>query len=315
MSDVLLYRLYRLRRTLVFGIAPTVALVWALSASSGQNYPYLAILAVLIPSAHVLRYPNNWTETLTVSLVTAICLALATTISPDLTFVSHAIRIFWLVFLWFVMFFILISPITELALRGATSDDPSHTVGHSRLPADTLRKTLTYYPGRSDDKVICGEADAEGRFPVTIRLTFAPPTFQDDPIPEMADMGISQEGVMECYGHAVIHSTGPDHHNVFYYDEDGNVTASSYTFEDLGKNGTRITLQEAGTPMTAGDRFGMWVSDYLADYLTDCIDRAEGRAPRANRAFPHKQLVVELANILVPWMNAWCGEEPTDDRF
>ena len=228
---------------------------------------------------------------------------------------AFTIRLFALVFLAFLLFFIAIGPISMLCTRGPVSSGPVRAERRSMLPADAVRKTLTYYPGRSDDKVVCGEPDAEGRFPVTLRLAFDPLTCQDDSVPEMEAAGIRPDGIMECHGHAVIHSTGPDHHEVFYFDGDRDaVSVSTYSFEDLGSQGTRVVLQEAGMPMTLGERFGMWVSDYLADYLTDCIDAAEGRRPRANRAFVHRQLVVDLANILVPWMNRQGLDTPSDRR-
>lgn len=314
MTDILLYRLYRLRRMLVLGIVPSLATVWAISLYSGQFYPVLAALAVLVPVAHAITYPNNWSETLAVSIVLSVCLALATYNPPELAIRDVFMRAFWLTFLWFVLFLIVINPIATLCNCGPVSDKPFRASKQSRLPAEELRKTLTYYPGREDEKVTCGEADAEGRFPVTIRQVFTPHTYSDDPIPELEEVGISPDGLMETHGHAVINFSGPDHHEVFYFDSENDfVTVCRYSFLDLGPIGTRVVLEEAGTPLTMGQRFGMWVTDFLSDYLTDCIDTAEGRSHRANRAFVHKQLVVDIANIIVPWMNRQGLDDASDD--
>lgn len=225
------------------------------------------------------------------------------------------VRVFWLCVLSLILFFVLVRPMAILGTSGPTTTAPVRARMRSRLDAETLRQAMTYYPGRSDDKVVCGAADAEGRFPVTIRLAFDVLTFQDDPTPEMNAVGMSMDGVMECHSHAVVHSADPDHHEIFFFDGGSDaVTVSKHSFHTLRNGGTAVVLEEAGMPMTWGERFGMWFSDYLADYTTDQTDQAEGRRTRANRSFVHKQLVVDLANILVPWLNAQWLEEPGDDR-
>lgn len=316
MLDILIYRLFRLRRTIVLGMVPSLATVCAITLHTGETDPILLILAIFLPMAHAVSYPNNWTETVTVSLSLSVCLALASTMPPDIALDALVLRIAGLVFLFFVLFFVLVSPFATLPTLGARTDTTVRATLQTHMPADKIRKTLTYFPGRNDRKVICGAADADGKFPVTMRLMFDVLTFEDEDAEDdsMEDFGISREGIMECHGHAIINSTGADHHEVFFFDEEtGSVTVSKYTFEETGA-GTRVVLEEAGTPLTRGERFGMWVSDYLADYLTDCIDDAEGRPARANRAFAHSQFVVDLANILVPWLNAQCMDEPTDHR-
>ncbi|MDA8587008.1 hypothetical protein N9L47_12220 [Rhodobacteraceae bacterium] len=307
MIDILLYRLFRLRRTLVLGIFPSLTTVLAIGLYSGETYSHLIALAVLIPVAHVVVYPNNWTETLAVSLILSVCLGLATFIPPHLDTGPLLIRAFGLSFLWIVLFFILIVSLGHLESAGPTSDKPVRTSAWSGLPPDVLRKTLTLYPGRKDDNVTCGEADAEGRFPVTIRQVFTPPTYSIDLTPEMEEIGMSQDGVIESHGHAVIHSTGPDHHEVFHFDaETDEVSVSRYSFHDLEEKGTRVVLEEAGIALSIGNHFGMWLSDFLTDYLTHGIDAAEARRPRANRAFAHRQLVVDIANVIIPCL-AWMG--------
>lgn len=74
--DILFYRLYRLRRTIVLGLLPTLATIWVVNIYTGQTFPILTTLALLVPVAHAVRYPNCWTETLTASLVLSVCLLL-----------------------------------------------------------------------------------------------------------------------------------------------------------------------------------------------------------------------------------------------
>ena len=57
----------------------------------------------------------------------------------------------------------------------------------------------------------------------------------------------------------------------------------------------------------------MWVTDFLADHLTHDIDVAEARRPRANKAFVHKQLVVDIANVLVPCLAGMGAYDESDD--
>jgi len=92
------------------------------------------------------------------------------------------------------------------------------------------------------------------------------------------------------------------------------VTVVRHSFEALADGGTRIVLEEAGQPMTTGRSFGMWLYDYMADHLTYCIDKAEGRRARTNRAFVHRQFVVDIANVLVPMMSKFGLQKPGGGR-
>ncbi len=313
MFDVIAYRVYRNRRTIVLGLIPALATLAAIAQYITPPSTLLIAIGLGLPAIHAVRYPNNWSETLTVSLVTSVCIALATTIPADMASGALFMRIFWLIFLWFVLFFVMVSPLAMLATLGPVSERPVCASATSRLNREALRAALTFYPGRSDYRIQCGEADEEGRFQVTMRQEFDVLECDEQP-PEVREAGIDENGVLETMGSAVIHSTGPDHHEIFFFDESlETVIVSRHSFIDLGPKGTRVILEEAGTPLTLGMRVGMWLSDFLADYLTDYIDQAEGRKIRANRAFRHKQLVVDLANILLPILNAQGLEPPKDD--
>lgn len=315
MFDLLLYRLFRTRRVIGLCVLPSLGTVLALGAMAGETYPVLMFLAVLIPVAHAVLYPNCWSETLTVSLVLAVCLGLATLNPPGLPWDSLVMRVLALIILFLVLFLILIVPLDYLATIGPHGFGPHRATATSKLGADEVRKELTFYPGRKDARVTCGEPDEEGRFPVTTRLFFQNATCLDEAESAQGEADTAIHRVMELRGHAFIHSSGPDHQETFLYEDGGqDIVVMRHTFEALADGGTRIVLEEAGQPMTMGQRFGMWVNDYMADHLTHCIDEAEGRRARANRAFVHRQFVVDIANVLVPLMNRVGLQEPGDGR-
>ena len=62
---------------------------------------------------------------------------------------------------------------------------------------------------------------------------------------------------------------------------------------------TNVEIAEYGVPMSAGYAICFWLQDYIADYLTDEVDRAEGRPPRANRFQSQDQLVFDIARLFV----------------
>lgn len=306
MFDILAYRLFRNRRVILLGLIPALATLSAVQSYTGQANLLWLVIGLAVPVWHALIYPNNWTETLAVSVATSACVVLAAIIPPDLETGALFMRYFWLVLGWFAIFFVLVWPFSLLGVSGPVSCPPIGAAAVSRLDAETLKAAMTYYPGRKDNRVICGPADEDGRFPVTLRQEFTVLSFEDEAASDRH--GVDADGVLENHGTAVVHSTGPDHHEIFYFEDATTVTACNFRFIDLGDQGTRIVIEEVGTPLHAGQWFGMWISDYLADYLTDHIDAAEGRAPRANRAFRHKQLVVDLANVIVPVLNALNGQ-------
>ncbi len=91
----------------------------------------------------------------------------------------------------------------------------------------------------------------------------------------------------------------PERHEVVAHDGD-EVSVSCHEFAPTRGGGSRVVLSERSGQMPLGVRVGFWLQDYLADHLTDEIDRAEGRAARANRDQKHAQLVVDIANRFFP---------------
>ena len=297
MLDLLLYRLFRLRRTIIAGILPCLATVLIVSSRTGQTHELLVLLAIALPTTHVVLYPNNWSETLAVSVSLSLGLGLAATIPADMGGIGLLFRLALLLLLTASAFLLLVVPFSLLAMAGPLREFRGAATRVSRLSADELRAAVTLYPGRQSTRLICGAPDEDGIFPVHMHIRMDPLTFETakDCTPDI-----------EHEIRASIASSGPDHHHVFFADGD-RIGATRHTFEAHGAE-TRVTMWESGGEMALGEHLGMWLTDYLADYLTDEIDRAEQRAPRANRAFAHKQLVVDMANFLVPLLGATGGK-------
>ena len=74
--DVLTYRIFRLWKVILLGVLPPLATVYAASWLTGASYPVLTALALALPALHVLRYVGQWQETLVVSLILSVEMAL-----------------------------------------------------------------------------------------------------------------------------------------------------------------------------------------------------------------------------------------------
>ena len=291
-ANVLLYRLWRLRRLIAVAILPPL-MVTALSLPAGHAAPGLFVaLSVLVPLAHVLAYPKDWAETMTVSLVLAFTLWLASGIDPDAGLLSVALRTIGLSALALVLFLFTIMPMgLILALGPMRESGHVRATGHSRLPTAELKSAITLYPGRKDARTTCGPADADGVFAVETRHEFAR---VDGVCTGEPDDTFDADGTMAVRFSASVVSTGEDHHEVITFEEPGGaIEASRHAFEATG-SGTRVTVEETTAGLTGGMALGFWLQDYLADHLTDEIDAAEGRAPRANRAFPQTSLFIDI---------------------
>ena len=290
-ANVLLYRLWRLRRLIAVAILPPLA-VTALWLPPGQVMAGLFIaLSVLVPLAHVLTYPKDYAETMTVSLVLAFTLWLASGIDPTASVLATAMRAVGLAALAFVLFLVAIIPMgTILALGPMRESGHVRASRRSRLSPAELKPAITLYPGREDARTTCGPANAEGVFEVETRHEVAP---MAQGCAVDADGAAEAPGIMTVRFFGSVVSTGEDHHEIISFEEpDGAIEASRHTFEATAK-GSRVTVEETTAGLTGGMALGFWLQDYLADHLTDEIDAAEGRTPRANRAFPQTSLFID----------------------
>jgi hypothetical protein len=305
--DVFAYRIYRLRRLIVVAVALPVLVVAAIAVFKGPAAFVLLAIAVGAPVAHVLRYPTAWIETLAVSLALAALLALAGTIGPELGLGGLALRLAGLGAVGVVLLLACAAAVPMFLLCGAEIPVSARARRRSRLDPQTLKSAITLYPGRADGRVTCSEADEDGAFAVSIRYEVPRPCAG---APDAAEIRLF----------AQVLSSSPGHHEVMSVEDDGvreaeacapedepgagpeqaepAITVTRHTFTPL-RRGTRVEMAEHGATMSRGLALGYWLQDYMADHLTDEIDRAEGRAPRANRAAPPEQLMFDLARAMV----------------
>ncbi len=285
--QVALYRLHRLRRLITLACLIPLAVVALAWLVKGPAALALVPLAVLPPLAHALVFPKAWTETVAVSLTVAILLALAATIGPGVGPGGLALRILGLAVLGTVLYFLFITQVPRWAEFGAPR---AMIVGARRwscLDAAALKRAITLYPGRSDAFVTCGPADADGLFEIRFHHRMG------EPSPEGA---IDSDVVM----HGVVVTDTPEQFEVLTITKDAEeVEPTRFDFRPC-RSGTVVTMTEQGTPMNAGDRLGFWLVDHMADYLTDEVDRAEGRPMRANRFQVTDQLIVAIARRFFP---------------
>jgi hypothetical protein len=302
--DRLIYRVHRLRRLVVVtSIAPVALAVFAFGGSGVFGGVLLLALA-LAPLAHVLIYPNAWMETIVVSLTVTSVLAFAVFALCD---PALEIGVFgWAALAAFgvVLFLGGMWIVPSLLLKGPGILRETGATGWSRLDADTLRRVITLYPGRHDCVATCGEADENGRFAVTLHL-------QRISASEDVLADIDRENVRSARGEGgevalemdmiaeVAKSDDGVHEVITCIGGEAAASVSRHTFVPEN-GGTRVTVTEYGTPLSPGLVAGMYLQDYMADYLTSEIDRAEGRPARANRAEPVNQLVVDIARRFFP---------------
>lgn len=290
---MLIYRLYRLRRLYLAAMVLPVLTVVLISLFKGPIAFVFLPFAILLPVLHALRYPTAGTETLAVSATLTLLVGVAGTIGPDLGIVGLAFRVLGLGVLGLIGF-LAFSTLIPFALDvGPAKPLFAKARRHSSLTPDAVRKAITLYPGRIDDRVECGAADENGVFPITLKHKAPSLDFLEDPESE----DVEEAFHIELFG-VVLSSSDESHEVVCMQDESEDTTTTKYTFTPT-KKGTTVEIAEYGVPMSAGYAFCFWLQDYIADYLTDEVDRAEGRPPRANRFQSQDQLVFDIARLFV----------------
>lgn len=302
----LAYRFYRLRRLLVVALIPPL-LVWAgiFVLQGPVAYALLPIPLVLIP-AHLARYPNAFTETLALSLTLCVVLGLAGTIGPDVGLGGLAIRILGLGVLGLVILMALFGPLSIALMAGPQRSFIARARQHSTLDPATLRARITHYPGRADDSVTCGPLDADRMFEITLHHSVSDWWEPDDVPKELAKevaaaVDAPHDAPFEIkLSGCIIDQTEAEHHLVTVDTSTGETSATRFVFAPTPQ-GTTVTLEEHSSPMPLGLRFGYWLQDYLADYLLDEVDRAEGRKSHTNRFAGQRQFVVDLAMVIAGW--------------
>lgn len=286
MINTIVYRVVRLRRLLALAIALPLVVIGVIWQSGGPSELLLPI-AVLVPLCHVLRYPLAWMETLSVSVVLSILLALAATIGADTSFAGLLIRLFSLAALGFALLLISTHLIMWLSLLGPERAAICRASRWSALSPELLRERIPFRPGRIDDKVKCGPLTEGGQF--SIRYLFDMADFETD-----HDIATSEP----VWGKIITDRA--DLFEIVVVDPELNAPSSSRVHFEPSDGGTRVTMEEWGVPMVPFFQLGFWLQDYFTDYLIDEIDRVEGVVGRSNRSQPIKQLVVDIARMFAP---------------
>ncbi|MEM9901526.1 MAG: hypothetical protein AAF865_09270 [Pseudomonadota bacterium] len=332
-TRVLAYRLYRLRRLILVSMVLPVLVVLTVALFKGQAALALLVLGIGLPLAHLLRYPTAMTETLTVSLVVSILLALAGTVGPDVGLLGLALRLVGLVALGFALFFVLSLVVSYAQTLGPNTSHTFRARRRTSLPPDVVKAAITIYPGRADDLVSCGPADEDGAFAVTVHRRVESPC-ETSPLAfdiemfaqvlsstedaheimcveagivsseeaetddDWSDLGIDpDDAATEALpGQASADVTGARDIEIEddVPEEPPTVTVTRHTFTPTRRGGTIVEVAETGSVLTRGMVMGMWLQDYFADHLTDAVDHAEGRLPRANVATSQAQFIVDL---------------------
>ncbi|MBY4895193.1 hypothetical protein KUL25_20720 [Rhodobacteraceae bacterium N5(2021)] len=122
----LLYRLFRLRRLICVAILLPMLSVAIVYLLKGPVALALAPIAVLVPVAHVLWYPNARMETLPVSISLSFVLILGGMIGPDVGLVGLALRLAGIAVLGglLVLAFSTVLIRCDFSGTGATDHDP-----------------------------------------------------------------------------------------------------------------------------------------------------------------------------------------------
>lgn len=284
---VALYRLYRLRRLIALACLIPLSVVALAALVKGHAALALVPLAVLPPLVHALVFPKAWTETIAVSLTVAILVALAATIGSEVGPSGLALRILGLAALWALLFCLLTSQVQYLNKWGPPRSMVISASRWSYLDAESLKRAITLRPGRSDGFVTCGEANADGLFEIRFHHRMGVPT---------TDGVIASDAVM----HALVVTDTPEQFELLGIPEGTNDQGCTCWDFRSCQGGTMVTLSEYSFPMSGGLRLGFWLTDYMADYLTDEVDRAEGRPNRANRFQVYDHLIVAIARRFFP---------------
>lgn len=296
-TAVLRYRIFRLRRLLAVLTLPFL-LVAITSYLVGYWIVFaLSIFAVAAMVWHILRFPNAWQESIAMclTLLTALILAVVL-IGVDSAFSGS---ILWLIVFVIgapILFMMLSSRVPRWVFFGQPADRTYVARRKSRLTAAELAPSTALRSGFRDAFVECGEADAEGWFDVTyhhVGTAFFDGSTYPAPVEFQARVASDEDGTTVVVARV-----------------DGADASVTTTILTPLRRGTRVELREEAT-MVTGLRMGYWLGDKHADFLTDVVDRAEGRPMRANRFQPEDTLMAMLASRFV--RRRWADAPQQDD--
>ncbi len=298
--ELLIYRIFRLRRLALAAVLPTLAYLAYLWPHVGGAHGYLFATIALLPLLHLVVYPSAWTETFAVTGAALFMLWLGSMIDPAMSLEFRVVRYGLLALAGSLFFLVLVGLFPSFLFLGPERSYDLRARMASRLPMAELKAAITYYPGREDEFVTCGAAGADGVFPVELQMQeidALPETtfdFGPDVVTEFADSGAVQPDYDLLCKIDRDRADGVD--LVFFTPHEREPSVASYRFREV-KGGTIVDYAESGTALTPLLRLGMFLQDFMGDFLQSQIELAEGRTRLANRSFPVRQLIVDVARL------------------
>ncbi|MBD3676891.1 MAG: hypothetical protein HUJ27_00630 [Rhodobacteraceae bacterium] len=322
------YRLWRLRRLiavctalplLVFGLMGQTGL--SEIASDGRGLIITTAVLFFLVSAHAVIFPNSNQETVAISLLLAVFALVAPIISGS--------GLGWLIFVIFALWVLWSGQRRILSWQSSTRNHRPVFKARVRTgrPIEEARAWFPLRPGHVRGAYTCGEADAEGRFPVWYELGQANwmealgitlPDLPGEP-DEAAFADLAMRGDPAFY--AKIEEDGPDYQRTRILEgEDEVASVVEHRFKARG-NGCAVTESETAMSFPWGQSLFMWLADFQQDILCLHRDLLEGRQPVALREAHRHSLFTILTGLmfrklLFRGMNpeALRGEVPYDEE-
>ena len=306
MLALLNYRLYRLRRLLVICVLPTLAALYWVAGDVANPELYAFAFVSFLPFLHALIYPSMWYETLSLSIGCVATILLAPLLSYDQTMTERWLWLALLMCFGLLTFCAVLWITSKVLMAGPSVRLTLRTSAVSSLDPASLKAGITMYPGRNDVRMSCGPADDSGLFAATVhtqKLAPSPVDVELEAAPGTAWVE-SESGEVHAdmtFRCKIETSTSKEHHVILHMGDDPNPGILVHRFEEV-PGGTRVEMIEhpQGVPFLLP--IGMWLEDFFADYLFSEIERVEGRAPVSNRSRTVRQLSVDLAWLMKPFL-------------
>lgn len=278
---VLSYRVWRLRRLISVAIAVPTVFVLFLSLFTGGIVLLLLPVTVGLPLFHALRYPGEWIETLVLSAVTAGLLVFLSIVMLFLGPIGDVLVILGSLPLAVGLAYWLSRNLPDMFNDGPVDRLTRSFTVRTNLSMDALRQSILLRPGHKDERVHCSAVGPDGTFTVTHRratVEHMGETIVTEPVQYRARLVEDSDRVHEVRG---VNTSGKE------------VSVLRTTFREAPSS-TVITVEELTGPMTLPNAAGLWLTDSLADYVTDELDRAAGLRMRSFRCLPADSVVDEI---------------------
>lgn len=311
LSDVT-YRLWRLKRLIAFCLIPSIAallltMLFGVGVVSGFGglVRVVLIVACLI-AAHVVLFPNAYSETIALALVTGLGLLLAPLLGGS--------YFLWFLFGLFAIWGWMSGQGRVLVWSMATK--PHHPVFKSsiatRASVEEARNWFPMRPGLARGPYRCGDAGPDGVFPVWYDTGTSDFMGAQDIEPDLCEEIEMPELPPSFY--AVIDEVGEDFQKTRILESkraDAEVQAIVEHRFKAQKSGCIVTERETPTTFPWGQSLTLWLNDFAQDGLVQTRDLLEGRETLAVRAAHHGSLLQIVGAWFVQRMIKR-GELPAD---